>query len=90
MFSDGGECFLPAGIQLYGVAHKPLIDLNDDDRPNDNYIVIGTLASGEPIIYEKSCENIAIYNHEKGRTEKNELFTDFFEFISKLDKILNR
>ena len=57
---------------------------------NDNYIVIGTLASGEPIIYEKSCENIAIYNHEKGRTEKNELFTDFFEFISKLDKILNR
>ncbi len=36
LFADGGECFLPAGIQLYGVAHKPLIDVNDNDRPNDN------------------------------------------------------
>lgn len=24
LFSDGGELFLPAGIQLYGVEHKPL------------------------------------------------------------------
>ena len=28
LFSDGGELFLPAGIQLYGVEHKPLIDVN--------------------------------------------------------------
>lgn len=47
LFSDGGECFLPAGIQLYGVAHKPLIDVNDNDRPNENYIVIGTLSFGD-------------------------------------------
>ena len=60
LFSDGGECFLPAGIQLYGVAHEPMIDLNDDDRPNDNYIVIGTLASGDPIIFEKNYEHISI------------------------------
>lgn len=32
-YSDGGEFFLPAGIQLYGVAHKPLIDVNDNSRP---------------------------------------------------------
>ena len=25
-FSDGGELFLPAGMQFYGVAHMPLID----------------------------------------------------------------
>lgn len=90
LFSDGGDCFLPAGIQLYGVAHKPMIDLNDDDRPNDNYIVIGTLASGDPIICEKNYEHISIYNHEIGKIEENESFTDFFEFLSNLEKILHR
>lgn len=84
LFSDGGECFLPAGIQLYGVAHKPVIDLND------NYIVIGTLASGDPIIYEKNYEHISIYNHEIGKIEENESFTDFFEFLSNLEEILHR
>ena len=36
LFSDGGECFLPAGVQFYGVAHKPLIDVNDNNRPDDS------------------------------------------------------
>lgn len=27
LFSDGGELFLPAGVQLYGIEHKPLIDV---------------------------------------------------------------
>ena len=31
-YSDGGELYLPAGVQLYGVAHKPLIDKDDNDR----------------------------------------------------------
>ena len=26
LFSDGGELFLPAGIQLYGIEHKPVIE----------------------------------------------------------------
>ena len=38
LFSDGGEFFLPAGVQMYGVAYKPLIDVNDADRPDDTYI----------------------------------------------------
>lgn len=29
--SDGGDCFLPAGVQFYGVAHSPLIDVNEND-----------------------------------------------------------
>ena len=41
LFSDGGELFLPAGIQLYGIEHKPVIDVNDNSRPSDDYIVIG-------------------------------------------------
>ena len=59
-FSDGGECFLPAGVQFYGVAHKPLIDVNDDDRPDDAYVVIGALSTGDPIIFKKSEERISI------------------------------
>ena len=88
LFSDGGECFLPAGIQLYGVAHKPLIDVNDSDRPNENYIVIGTLASGDPILCEKEGEQISIYNHECGTIESDETYPDFFYFLNGLDKLL--
>lgn len=88
LFSDGGECFLPAGVQLYGVAHKPLIDVNYDDRPDDNYIVIGALASGDPILYEKSGDRISIYNHEAGKIENDETFDDFFDFLNKLGETL--
>ena len=65
-FSDGGEFFLPAGLQLYGVAHKPFIDTEDDDRPDNNYIVIGALASGDPVLCEKAGEKIAIFDNETG------------------------
>ena len=47
---------MPAGVQLYGVSHKPLIDVNDNDRPDDSYIVIGALASGDPILCERKGE----------------------------------
>lgn len=72
-FSDGGNCFLPAGVQFYGVAHKPLINVNDDDRPNETYVVIGALSTGDPILCKKSGEQIAIYNHEAGRIEDDEI-----------------
>ena len=87
-FSDGGECFLPAGIQLYGVVHKPVIDVNDNDRPDDNYIVIGALSMGDPILCEKTGERIAIYNHEVGRIESDEIYLDFFSFLDDLFNLL--
>lgn len=59
-FSDGGELFLPAGIQLYGVTHKPLIDVENNDRPDERYIVIGAMAFGDPILFERESEKIAI------------------------------
>ena len=71
LFSDGGELFLPAGVQFYGVAHKPAIDVDDDDRPSENYVVIGALASGDPILFEKGKENISIFNHEDNRIEED-------------------
>ncbi|MGO5053618.1 SMI1/KNR4 family protein [Lachnospiraceae bacterium LCP25S3_G4] len=88
LFSDGGECFLPAGIQLYGVVHKPLIDVNDDDRLDDKYLVIGTLSSGDPIVCEKSGEQISIYNHEAGKIESDETYADFFVFLNDFYELL--
>ena len=88
MFSDGGEFFLPAGVQMYGVAHKPIIDVSDDDRPTENYIVIGSLASGDPILCEKDSEKISIYNHEAGRIEADEIYEDFFAFLNDLYEML--
>ena len=91
-YSDGGEFFLPAGIQLYGVAHKPLINVNDDDRPNENYIVIGAFSFGDPILCERSGEKIFIYNHEAeneaDRIAKDETYSDFFSFIRDLYTML--
>lgn len=87
-FSDGGEFFLPAGVQLYGVTHKPLIDINDDDRPNEEYVVIGALASGDPVLCKKESEQVAIYNHEAGRIEDDEVFQNFYAFLSDLYKLL--
>ena len=88
LFSDGGEFFLPAGVQMYGVAHKPIIDVSEDDRPNDNYVVIGALASGDPILCEKRGERISIYNHEAGVIESDEIYEDFFAFLIDLHEIL--
>ncbi len=88
LFSDGGELFLPAGIQLYGVLHNPLIDINDDDRPSDNYIVIGALADGRPILFEKNSERILVYNHETGVIDEVDTFYDFFDFLNNIDSKL--
>lgn len=88
LFSDGGECFLPAGVQFYGVAHKPLIDVNDNNRPDDSYVVIGALSEGDPILIKKEAETVAIYNQEAGRIEDDEVYDDFFAFLNDLYNIL--
>ena len=86
--SDGGELYLPAGIQLYGVAHSPLIDIEDQNKPNDNYIVIGSLSSGDPIVCQKGGEQICIYNSEASRIESDEIYSDFISFLKDLKGIL--
>ena len=82
LFSDGGEFFLPAGIQLYGVEHKPVVNVDNNDRPSEDYIVIGALASGDPILCEKAGEKIAIYNQEAERIEDDEIYDDFIAFLN--------
>ncbi len=75
-YSDGGELYLPAGVQLYGVAHKPLIDKDDNDRPDDNYIVVGALASGEPVLFKKDEEKFYIYDHESQELDDDLTYDD--------------
>jgi len=87
-YSDGGEFFLPAGIQLHGVAHKPLINVTDDDRPDDSYIVIGAFASGDPVLCQKNSEKIFVYDHEAGRIDEELIYEDFFAFIKDLYDLL--
>ncbi len=77
-YSDGGDCFLPAGVQFYGVAHNPLIDVDRSDRPDENYIVIGALDTGDPILY----------NQEAGIIEDDEIYEDFLAFLKDLPEIL--
>lgn len=86
--SDGGEFFLPAGVQLYGIEHKPLIDVNDDSRPSEDYIVIGTFATGDPILYKKDEETISIYNPEMGEIDDELVYQDFTAFLKDLYELL--
>ena len=88
LFSDGGHICLPAGIQFYGVLQKPQIDISSEDRPNDTYVVIGALATGDPILFKKDTEQVAIYNQEINKIENDEIYDDFFKFISDYKNIL--
>lgn len=87
-FSDGGELFLPAGAQFYGVANKPLIDVDDEDKPDDTYLVIGALCTGDPILCQKDSERISIYNHEDGTIEDDETYENFLTFLADMPEIL--
>ena len=86
--SDGGELFLPGGVQLYGVHHPPTIDVDYNDRPDDSYIVIGALAAGDPILCSKSSNIIAVYDHEANMIHDDEVYSDFEEFINGLTDLL--
>ena len=81
MFSDGGELFLPASIQLYGVSHHPVIDVSDDWCPDDKHIVIGSTSWGDPILCLKNSEVISIFNHDTGCIEDDESWETFFAFL---------
>lgn len=87
-YSDGGELFLPAGVQFYGVAHKPIIDVDENDRPDEKYIVIGALASGDPVLCEKSGTKISIYDHETESIDDELIYDDLYAFLNDLYDLL--
>ena len=87
-YSDGGDLYLPAGVQLYGVAHKPIIGFEDSDRPDDNYIVVGALASGDPILFKKKEEKFYVYDHESQELDDDLTYDDFFALLNDLYDLL--
>lgn len=64
------------------------IDVNDNSRPDDNYVIIGALASGDPILIRRNMETVSIFNQEAGRIEDDEVYDDFFKFIMDLSRLL--
>lgn len=87
-FSDGGELFLPAGIQLYGVAHNPLIVIDEDDNLGSNYLCLGALSNGDSVIVQKNGEQVSIRNHESGEISPDETYEDFYSFLENLPELL--
>lgn len=65
-----------------------MIDVDDPDRPDDSYVVIGTLSSGDPVLCERSNERISIYNHEAKRIEADESYADFLTFLLSLAAVV--
>ena len=45
-------------------------------------------ASGDPVLCEKECEKISIYNREKDCIEDDEVYDDFFAFLIDLYDLL--
>ena len=88
LFCDGGEFFLPAGAQMYGIVHKPIIDIEDNCRPDAKYIVIGRLASGDPILCENNQEKIYVYDLEAGELDEELTYGDFIAFLNDLYDLL--
>lgn len=89
LLSDGGELFLPAGVQLYGVEYKPTIITEDNIIPNNNYIIIGMLTSGDLVLCEKNEEKVSVYNPEVGRFEDGAIYDDFVAFLNDLYDLLD-
>ena len=79
---------MPAGVQFYGITHKPLINVDCSDRPDDSYVVSGALDIGDPILFKKGSEQISIYNQEAGQIEDDEIYDDFFAFLIDLCNLL--
>lgn len=84
MISDGGDLLLPAGVQLYGVSHKPFIEMDERVIPKDRGIVIGAMANGDPVVCFFEDGRVAIYDNEAGCFDEDEVFPCLEDFFDKI------
>lgn len=75
-------------VYRFGILHEPTINVLCDDRPDDNYVVIGYLSNGDPILFKKNSEQISIYNIENNTIEADEIYDNFSSFLNDLKEIL--
>lgn len=85
--SDGGLLFPPAGLQLYGVAHEPLLSPAAQDCP-EGHLMAGTMPYGDPVLMEKGSGRFMLYNQETGEIAPEESFPDFGSFLDRLPALL--
>ena len=75
-------------MQFYGVAHMPLIDTEDDERPDDSYIAIGRMCDGAPVLFKKGSEKIAVYFSDDGEIDDDLVYGGFYAFLDELYDLL--
>ena len=68
-------------MQFYGVAHMPLIDTEDDERPDGSYIAIGRMCNGAPVLFKKGSQKFAVYYPEDGEIYDGFTYEDFYDFL---------
>ncbi len=86
--SDGGYLFPPAGLQLYGVSHRPLIQLAADIPADGVYAIAGAMPYGDPVLFKVGSEEFMLFNQEDGRIEPEEVFPDFSSFLDHIPSLL--
>ena len=77
-FADG--CYMFSVIQLYGVSHNPLIELNPDGVEG-NYISIGALCFGDAVCFSDDSPKIIRYGETLVEYAD---FNEFLEYIIEL------
>ena len=75
-------------MQFYGVAHMPLIDTEDDERPDGSYIAIGRMCNGAPVLFRKGSQKFAVYFSEDGEIDDDLVYEDFYAFLDDLYDLL--
>mgnify|MGYP000922589387 CR=1 FL=1 len=79
---------MPGDIRYRDVDGNGVIDVNDADRPDDTYIVIGAFATGDHILCQKGSEKISVYDHESGEIDDELIYDDFLAFLKDLYDLL--
>ena len=86
LMTSFGSSSHPQSVQMYRLDQKPLIDADDDDRPDDSYIVIGRMSNGDPVLCKSGEETISIFNHEAGIIEEDEVYPNLFVFLETMKR----
>ena len=79
--SDGGRLFLPEGIELYGVVHPPLLELDDPYTPEGGWLVVGMMPDTDLVLVSLTGEATVVYNREGGTFDDAVRYGDFLAFL---------
>lgn len=79
--SDGGRLCFPAGIELFGVARPPLLELDDPYTPDGGWLVAGMMLDTDLVLVSLNGEETVIYNREGDTFDDAVYYRDFLAFL---------